>query len=79
MVISHVQTPKKAMDSLKAMNEEIVNLKIPSSSCHEPKASQDTKFYEKVIHTLRNELEQFEQEEKKIISLLISSAQPRST
>jgi hypothetical protein len=39
MVISHVQTPKKAMDSLKAMNEEIVNLQIPSSSCHEPKAS----------------------------------------
>jgi hypothetical protein len=42
------------------MNEEIVNLQIPSTSCHEPKASQDTKFYEKVIHTLRNELEQFE-------------------
>ena len=74
MVISHVQTPKKAMDSYKAMKEEIVNLQIPSNSCLEPKASQDSKFYEKVIHTLRNELEQFEQEEKKIISLLISSA-----
>ena len=56
------------------MKEEIVNLQIPSNSFLEPKASQDTKFYEKVIHSLRSELEQFEQEEKKIISLLISSA-----
>ena len=32
--------------------------------------SHDTKFYENVISNLRSELEQFEQEEQKIISLL---------
>ncbi len=34
--------------------------------------SHDTKFYENVISNLRNELEQFENEEKKIISLLVT-------
>lgn len=32
--------------------------------------SHDTKFYENVISNLRSELEQFEKEEKKIISML---------